>query len=109
MAEKSWLKKIAALKRLISSVGPLWPKSTKLSGYGTSGPYFCGMCEYAKRDKDGQLFKDEQGRGRCNQSVVIADSDVPKDDKLLPIINLEVGCCEFVERYEEEENGNEEA
>lgn len=105
MAEKSWLKKIAALKRLLISVGPLWPKSTKLAGYGTKGPYFCGMCEYAKR-KDGQLFKDEQGRGRCNQAVVIADPDVEKDEKTkLPIINLEVGCCEFVERFEEEENG----
>lgn len=106
MAEKSWLKKIAGLKRLLSAVGPLWPKSTKLAGYGIDGPYYCGMCEYAKRDKDGQLFKDEQGRGRCNQEVVIADSEVEKDSKTkLPIINLEIGCCEFVEKFEEEENG----
>jgi hypothetical protein len=40
MAEKSWLKKISALKRLISEVGPLWPKSTRLSGYAESGPYY---------------------------------------------------------------------
>lgn len=97
---KSWLKIIGRLKRLINEVGPLWPDSTKLSGYGTKGPYFCGMCEYAKGMKKGDVFKDDAGRGRCLHSVVIADAQVEKDKTGLPIINLEIGCCEFVEKYE---------
>lgn len=102
MAEKSWLKKIAALKRLLSEVGTLWPKSTKLSGYAEQGPYNCGICEYAKGMKAGNIFRDEDGKGRCLHSVVIADKEVSKDKNLLPIINLERGCCEFVEPFEKE-------
>lgn len=99
--EKSWLKKIAALKRLIREVGSLWPKSTKLSGYAESGPYHCEDCVYLKKD-----FKDANGKGRCNHPVVIADSEV-KHDKGLGIVNIERGCCEFVEPPKEKENGKE--
>ncbi len=110
--EKSWLKKIAALKRLLREVGPLWPKSTKLSGYSEQGPYHCGDCVYLKK-KDGDAFKDADGKGRCLHSVVMADAQVKKDEKMLPIINIEHGCCEFVEyeeghveeSHEEKENG----
>lgn len=90
MAEKSWLKKIAALKRLLREVGPLWPKSTKLSGFASDGPYSCSMCEY---------FKDNT----CHQEVVIADPEVKKNLIGLPIIdNPEHQCCEFVEPKDKE-------
>lgn len=100
MAEKSWLKKIGALKRLIRDIGPLWPKSTKLAGYGESGPYHCEDCVYLKSN-----FTDEDGNGRCNHPMVIADSEVKHDSKGLGIVNIERGCCEFVEPPEEKENG----
>lgn len=102
MADKkaSWLKKISALKTLLEKVGPLWPKSTKLSGFASDGPYFCGMCEYMKRDSQGLIVKDEKGFGRCNQSVVVADPETEKDSLGFPIIKEpEKQCCEFVERF----------
>ena len=93
----NWQRKITWLRRLIAEVGPLWPRSTKLSGYGEEGPYHCEDCEFAKGKKQGDLFKDDKGRGRCLHAVVIADDEVKKDPKMnLPIINLEKGCCEFV-------------
>lgn len=97
MAEKSWLKKIAALKRLLREVGPLWPKSTKLAGYAESGPYYCGDCIYLKGLKEDNIFKDEEGAGRCFHPVMISDVEVKKDEKGRPIVNIERGCCEFVE------------
>lgn len=102
MAKRSWLKIIGRLKKLVADFGPLWPDSTKLSGYGENGPYHCGDCEYLKGLKDGNVFKDENGKGRCNQSVVIADQEVKKDDKGRPIVNIETGCCEFVEPLKKE-------
>ena len=103
MAEKSWLKKIGALKRLITEVGPLWPKSTKLAGYAESGPYHCEDCIYLKKG-----FKDESGKGRCNQPVMIVDSEVKHDNKGLAIVDIERGCCEFVQPPKEKENGGRE-
>jgi hypothetical protein len=97
---KQWSKIIGGLKRLIAEFGPIWPKSTKLSGYAESGPYHCEDCEYLKK-VDGQIFRDEWGRGRCSQLVVIADSEVRKDSSGLPIVNIEKGCCEFVDPAEE--------
>lgn len=99
MADKksSWLKKISGLKTLIEKVGPLWPKSTKLAGYAESGPYHCANCEYLKGLKDGEVFKDKDGKGRCNQSVMIADPEVRKDELGRPIVDIDKGCCEFVE------------
>ena len=97
MANKNWPKIIRALKRLIRDNGPIWPSpSTELSGYATDGPYHCGDCEYLKKD-DGKIFRDVDGLGRCKQIVVIADSEVKKDDQGRPIVNIEKGCCEFVE------------
>ncbi|HZS43344.1 MAG TPA: hypothetical protein VFA52_03975 [Candidatus Paceibacterota bacterium] len=103
MAEKSWLKKISALKRLISEVGPLWPKSTRLSGYAESGPYHCEDCVYLKGKKEGEIFVDKEGQGRCMHPVVIADRETKKDKNFLPIVNIQKGCCEFVEPPEDEE------
>lgn len=97
MAEKSWLKKIGLLKKLLEKTGPLWPDSTKLAGYAENGPYHCGDCEYLKGLKIGKVFEDEEGHGRCNHPVMISDEQVEKDSKGLPIVNIQVGCCEFVE------------
>ena len=98
MADKKvgWLKKIGALKRLISEVGPLWPDSTKLAGYAEDGPYHCEDCEYLKGREAGNIYRDTDGKGRCNQSVMMADPEVQKDSQGLAIVNIENGCCEFV-------------
>lgn len=101
MAEKkSWLKIIGQLKKFLREVGPLWPNSTKLSGYAENGPFHCSDCSFLKK-VDGEPFKDEQGKGRCNHPVVIADSEVKKDKKGLGIVNIETGCCEFVDQPKE--------
>lgn len=105
MAEKKmgWLKKISLLKKLLAETGPLWPKSTKLAGFSSDGPYSCANCEYLKGMKQGKVFKDEKGH-RCIQEVMIADSEVKKDSKGLPIIDdAEHQCCEFVEPYKEKD------
>lgn len=103
MAEKkkSWLKIIGQLKRFLNEVGPLWPNSTKLSGYAENGPYHCSDCSFLKRDEDGKKFMDEDGKGRCKHSVVIADSEVKKDKDGIPIVNIMHGCCEFVDQEED--------
>lgn len=83
---KDWDKIIPALKQLLSEVGPIWPKSTKLAGFASDGPYHCANCEYLK------------GGNRCNQEVMMADPEVEHDDKGLAIIrDPEHQCCEFVE------------
>lgn len=107
MAKKSWLKIIGKLKKLISDVGPIWPDSTKLAGYAEKGPYNCHMCEYLKGVQQGNIFRDDAGMGRCSQSVMIADPQVKKDKNGLPIVNIEFGCCEFVEPFEKEEKKEE--
>jgi hypothetical protein len=94
----TWSKKIALLKRLIEQVGSLWPRSTKLAGYAEAGPYFCGMCEYLKRDENGNPVKFLEGKGRCNQEVMIVDPETKKSNGLA-IVNIERGCCEFVEPF----------
>lgn len=99
MAKQDWPKIITGLKRLILEVGELWPKSTKLSGFASDGPYFCGMCEYLKRDEMGKPILDAAGFARCNQEVVKADPQLQKDHNGLVIIQAPaVQCCEFVER-----------
>lgn len=108
MAE-SWLKKVAALKRLISSVGPLWPRSTKLAGYAEDGPYHCEDCKYLKGKREGNIFKDADGKGRCLHPVMISDPEVKKDSKMLPIINIEYGCCEFVDQKKHADSEEEES
>jgi hypothetical protein len=65
------------------------------------------MCEYLKGAKQGNIFRDADGKGRCNQSVMIADTQVKKDKNGLPIVNIEFGCCEFVEPLEKEEEKKE--
>lgn len=91
-----WSTKIHFLQRLLSDVGKLWT-GTKLSGYAESGPYHCQDCEYLRGRKEGSIFRDAKGKGRCSQEVMMADSEVKKDSDGYPIVNIEKGCCEFVD------------
>lgn len=93
-----WAKKISGLKRLIESVGHLWPTpSTKLAGYAEDGPYHCEDCIFLRGYKEGNIFRDENGRGRCGNVVMLADSETKKDKDGFAIVNIERGCCEFVD------------
>ena len=102
--EITWPQKIRGLKKLLSSVGRLWPKpSTMLSGYAEGGPYHCGDCEYLKGLEEGQTFVDENGKGRCTMTVVMVDTEAKKDEKGRPIVDIQKGCCEFVEPLKKKE------
>lgn len=84
---KNWPEIINGLKVLIDRVGPIWPKSTKLAGFASDGPYHCANCEYLVGNRD-----------RCNHEVMKADLEVKHDAKGLAIItDAEHQCCEFVE------------
>lgn len=83
---KDWPKIISQLKSLIAEVGAIWPKSTKLAGFASDGPYHCANCEYLVNGN------------RCKQEVMKADSEVHHDkDGLAIITDPERQCCEFVE------------
>jgi hypothetical protein len=83
---KNWPNIISRLKTLVAEVGEIWPKSTKLAGFASSGPYHCANCEYLV------------GGNRCKQEVMMADSEVEHDTKGLAVItDAEHQCCEFVE------------
>lgn len=99
MAEKSWLRKVRALKKLIAQIGALFPApSTKLAGYAEDGPYHCEDCSFLKGQKAGSIFKDENGKGRCFHPVMIMDPEIKKDKDGFPIVNIEKGCCAFVDQ-----------
>ncbi len=84
---KNWPEIINGLKVLIDRVGPIWPESTKLAGFASRGPYHCANCEYLVGNRD-----------RCNQKVMMADSEVAHDAVGLAIItDAEHQCCEWVE------------
>ena len=83
---KNWPSIIDGLKDLIAQNGPIWPGSTKLAGFASSGPYSCAHCEYLV------------GGNRCRQEVMMADTEVDHDAKGLAIItDAAHQCCEFVE------------
>lgn len=95
---KPWLQIISGLRKLLAEFGPIWPSpSTKLAGYAEDGPYHCEDCEYLRGKKEGKIFADANGKGRCSQAVMMADPEVPKDKDFFPIVNIQKGCCEFVE------------
>jgi broad specificity phosphatase PhoE len=84
---KNWPVIIEGLNSLISRVGPIWPKSTKLAGFASDGPYHCADCEYLN-----------EAGNRCKQEVMMADPEVQHDEKGLAIItDAAHQCCEFVE------------
>lgn len=94
----SWDRKIEALKRLLSEVGSLWPApSTRLAGYAEDGPYHCEDCIYLKRDEKGNPVRAAGGRGLCSQEVMRADQQVQHDSNGNALVNIERGCCEFVD------------
>ena len=94
----NWPEKINGLRRLIEQVGSLWPApSTKLAGYAEDGPYRCENCVYLRGKTAGVIYRDVRGRGRCGQEVMKADPQVKKDSDGFAIVNIEKGCCEFVE------------
>lgn len=89
---KNWPAIIAGLQKLIGEVGPMWPKSTKLAGFASDGPYHCEDCKYLN----------EEGT-RCNQPVMMADPEVKHDKDGLGIITKpDVQCCEWVENKKED-------
>jgi hypothetical protein len=104
MAEKkSWLKIIGKLKKLVADVGNIYPEgSTPIAGYGEDGPYHCEDCSFLKGQKAGDIFKAEDGTGRCNHPAMIADPKTKKD-KSLVIVDIEHGCCAFNDQQKSEE------
>ena len=66
-----------------------------MAGYGEDGPYHCEDCSFLRGQKAGNIFKDEKGMGRCIHPMMVADKKVKKDEKGIPIVNIERGCCAF--------------
>ena len=81
-------RKLRLLKKLVTSVGGLWPEpSTRLAGFASDGPYSCSNCEYLSKTRD-----------RCRHEAMLMDTEVQHDDKGMAIISdPEHQCCEFVE------------
>lgn len=95
MPKKSWLKIIGRMKKLIEEVGSIYPTgSTPIAGYAAGGPYHCEDCSFLKGQPAGDIFKDDEGMGRCNHPMMIADPKTKKD-KNLTVVNIEKGCCSF--------------
>lgn len=94
----NWTKVIAGLKKLVEEIGAFWPKSTPLAGYAEDGPYHCEDCSFLKGKKEGKIFVDENGKGRCPHPVMIADPKTKKDKDGAAIVNINKGCCEFVDQ-----------
>ena len=44
-----------------------------------------------------RFLRTKNGLGRCDHPVVISDPKVKKDSEGRPIVNIKIGCCEFVE------------
>lgn len=88
--------RIEALSALLIQTGRLWT-GTKLSGYAENGPYHCDDCIFLKGRKEGKIWEDAEGKGRCNNAFTVADEEVKHDEEGLAIVNIKKGCCEFVD------------
>jgi hypothetical protein len=107
MAKKSWLKIISRLKKIDDEVGPIYPEgSTPIAGYAAGGPYHCEDCSFLKGQKAGDIFKAEDGSGRCNHPAMISDPKTKKD-KNLTVVDIEHGCCAFNDQQKEEKESKE--
>lgn len=89
-------KQLSVWKEFVKKIGKLWSGSA-FSGYGEDGPYHCGDCEYLVGRKRNDIYRDSNGKGRCLHTIVQLDPKLKKDQKGLAIVNIERGCCEFVD------------
>lgn len=94
-----------------SAVPPIKWIGTKLAGYAASGPYHCKDCKFLRGRTEGQVFRDQVGRGRCNHPVMMADPTVEHEEKPQSvagtggevdqpqpaIVDIQFGCCAFVD------------
>jgi hypothetical protein len=65
--------------------------------YAETGPYHCQDCVYLKGRTAGDIFRDGSGRGRCNQVVMVNAPQYAHDPDGLAIVNIERGCCRYVD------------
>jgi hypothetical protein len=65
--------------------------------YAETGPYHCEDCVYLKGRTAGDIFVDGNGKGRCNQKVMVASPKYAHDPDGLAIVNIEHGCCRYVD------------
>lgn len=95
----NWQKVIAGLKKLVEDIGAFWPGgSTPVAGYAEDGPYHCEDCRFLRGKLEGKIFVDANGKGRCPHPVMLADPKVKKDADGKAIVNIQKGCCEFVDQ-----------
>jgi hypothetical protein len=65
---------------------------TPVAEYGEDGPYHCINCWYlASAEPRGEPL------GRCNESHMLKDPKVKKDEQGMAIVNKMLGCCRFVD------------
>ena len=81
---------------LVNSLKGKYWTGTRLSGYAEDGPYHCEDCRHLEGRLTNKVVRDSRGRGYCQHSIVIADPQVAKDSHG-PLVNIEKGCCEFVD------------
>lgn len=68
--------------------------------YAETGPYHCEDCKYLKGRAAGHIVRYADGTGRCNQEVMVKSPEYAHDDSRLgglAIVNIERGCCRFVD------------
>lgn len=71
---------------------------TPLAEYDETGPYHCEDCHFLKGRNNGKdsIFRDAKGKGRCDERHMIKDPKTVKDSQGRPIVDIEKGCCRFV-------------
>ena len=82
--------------QFINYVGKLWTGTT-ISGYSETGAYHCGDCSHLKGAMQGKPFVGAEGKGRCDHPIVQLDPAIPMDSFGRKMVNIEHGCCEFVD------------
>lgn len=87
---------IVAWLKFVEYVKPLWT-GTPISGYAERGPYHCGECKYLKGRTEGLPYRGPEGRGRCTHPIIAIDPRIKVDEQGRKIVNIERGCCEFVD------------
>lgn len=80
----------------IKYVGKLWTGTT-VSGYSEAGAFHCEDCSHLKGAMQGRPYVGPEGKGRCDHQLVQLDPSVPTDSQGRKMVNIEQGCCEFVD------------